>query len=79
MMQVNIHQAKTNLSRLLEQVSKGEVVIISRAGKPIAKLVSLDNHPPKRTPGGMKGRLWISPDFDDPLPDDLLDAFEGNV
>ncbi len=77
-MQVNIHQAKTNLSRLIEQVGKGETVIISRAGKPVAKLIAIDGTPPPRQPGSMQGRIWIAPDFDDPLPESILCDFEGN-
>lgn len=78
MQKVNIHEAKTHLSRLLEQVSHGEEIIISKAGKPIAKLVPFTQ--PKaqlRKLGLLKGKIWISDDFDAPLPDDILDAFEG--
>lgn len=64
-MQVNIHQTKTHLSRLIEQVSKGETVIISRAGKPVAKLVGLGADLPERQPGSMKGRIWIAPEYGD--------------
>jgi prevent-host-death family protein len=73
---VNIHQAKTQFSRLVERVSAGEEIIIARAGKPVARLAPLERRPPRRL-GRMKGRIWIAPDFDAPLPDDLLDLFEG--
>lgn len=76
-MQVNIHHAKTYLSRLIEQVRKGDTVIISKAGKPVAKLTAIDSLPPPRQPGSMRGQIWIAPDFDDPLPESILRAFEG--
>ncbi|HEY9790218.1 MAG TPA: type II toxin-antitoxin system Phd/YefM family antitoxin [Candidatus Obscuribacterales bacterium] len=77
MHQVNIHEAKTHLSKLLEEVARGEEVIISKAGKPIAKLVPLDKKTNKRKPGGMKGKIRIGKDFDAPLPKDILASFEG--
>jgi prevent-host-death family protein len=76
-MEVNIHEAKTHLSRLLQRVAEGEEVIIARAGVPIARLVPVE---PKKTtrPLGMdRGRIWIADDFDAPLPDDLLKEFYG--
>jgi prevent-host-death family protein len=77
MVEVNIHEAKTHLSRLLARVAAGEEIIIARAGKPIARLVPF--HMPKgRRPLGIdKGRYAIPDDFDAPLPDDLLASFEG--
>jgi prevent-host-death family protein len=66
-MQVNIHEAKTHLSRLLEKVQAGEEITISKAGKPVARLVPYQEpEPPKRKPGAWKGKIWISPDFDEP-------------
>jgi prevent-host-death family protein len=63
--QVNSHQAKTHLSKLLEEVAMGEEVIIARAGKPIAKLVPMNTRPQsKRRPGALKGKIWIAEDFD---------------
>ena len=73
---VNIHQAKTQLSRLVERASAGEEIIIARAGKPVARLAPLERRAPRRL-GLLKGRIWISEDFDAPLPGDLLDLFEG--
>lgn len=76
---VNIFEAKTNLSKLIEQVEKGEEVIIARAGKPVARLTKFA---PARKPirfGGMKGKIWVAEDFDAPLPDDLLAEFEGDL
>ena len=72
---VNIHEAKTHLSRLLERVEEGEVVVIARAGKPIAKLTPLTRKP--RRPGGLKGKIRIHPDFDEPLPDTIAAGFRG--
>jgi prevent-host-death family protein len=77
MKQVNIHRAKTHLSRLLEEVSAGEEITIAKAGKPLAKLVPLTPARRARKPGFLKGRIRIAADFDAPLPDGLLDRFEG--
>jgi prevent-host-death family protein len=60
----NIHEAKTHLSRLLERVAEGEEIVIAKAGKPVARLVPYKDPKPKREPGSMKGKIWISPDFD---------------
>ena len=73
---VNIHEAKTNLSKLLARVVNGEEVIITRAGKPVAKLVSIAKKPKKRLPGSAKGKVIIGKNFDALLPDDVLKAFE---
>jgi len=71
---VNVHTAKTNLSRLLDRVRKGEEIVIAKAGKPCAKLVPLDEAQ-DRKPGLLKG--WRLPDsFFDPLPTEELDAWE---
>lgn len=72
---VNIHEAKTHLSRLVQEVAAGEEVVIARAGTPVAKLVPYKASG-KRVPGAWKGKIWIAPDFDE-LPPDLLAAFEG--
>jgi prevent-host-death family protein len=76
---INIHAAKTQLSRLVDQAAAGEEIIIAKAGKPIARLTSLGAKAelPKRRAGLLAGKLVIPDDFDAPLPDDLLDAFEG--
>jgi prevent-host-death family protein len=65
----NIHEAKAQLSRLVEKAMLGEEVIIAKGNKPVAKLVAI--HPPKQTrkPGSAKGEIWIAPDFDEPLED----------
>lgn len=72
---VNIHEAKTHLSKLLTRVSLGEEIIIARNGKPIARLAPIAGKPKNRVPGSAKGQIWIAPDFDAPLPDDILDEF----
>ena len=74
---VNIHQAKTQLSRLIERVCAGEEIIIARGGKPVARLAPLPRSAKPRTPGRLKGKIWVAKDFNAPLPDDLLDLFEG--
>ncbi len=74
---VNIHQAKTHFSKLVDAVMQGEEVIIAKAGKPAAKLVPVSSLKPKRKPGVLKGKISISSDFDAPLPNDILDQFEG--
>lgn len=74
---VNIHQAKTNLSKLLETVLHGEEVIIAKAGKPVAKLIPILETVPERVPGALKGKINISKDFDSPLPQNIIDDFEG--
>ena len=72
---VNVHEAKTHLSRLLERVSEGEEIVIARAGKPVARLVPYKHR--GITFGRLKGKIRIADDFDAPLPDDLLNGFEG--
>ncbi|HVH45059.1 MAG TPA: type II toxin-antitoxin system Phd/YefM family antitoxin [Labilithrix sp.] len=79
MKQVNIHEAKTNLSRLVEEVREGEVIILAKAGRPVAKLVPITEGRRPRKPGYLKGKIKIAADFDAPLADELLDTFEGNA
>jgi prevent-host-death family protein len=74
---VNIHAAKTHLSRLVEDAAGGEEIVIAKAGKPVARLCPLAARPGKRQLGALEGKLRIPDDFDAPLPDWLLDAFEG--
>jgi prevent-host-death family protein len=66
---VNVHEAKTHLSRLLARVEAGERIVIARAGKPIAILAPAADRPPDRVPGMDKGKIVIHPTFDDPLPE----------
>lgn len=74
----NVHEAKTNFSRILARVQAGEEVTIARAGQPIARIVPLRTAR-LRTPDLEKARIWVADDFDAPLPDKLLDAFEGKA
>ena len=74
---VNIHQAKTNFSKLVDTVMNGEEIIIAKAGKPVVILVPIVAAKPKRKPGALKGKIKISNDFDAPLPADILNQFEG--
>jgi prevent-host-death family protein len=75
-MEVNIHEAKTHLSRLLQRVAAGEEVTIARSGVPVARLVAVE--PEKKRPLGFaRGEVWVADDFDAPLPPDLLAAFYG--
>lgn len=73
---VNMHEAKTHLSRLVERASKGEEIVIARAGRPVARLVPCDADDTPRKLGAWKGRVWIADDFDE-LPPELLAAFDG--
>ena len=77
-MQVNVHEAKTNLSRLLERVEHGEEIIVCKAGKPVAKLIPFKKPRLPRTPGGWEGRVWIAEDFDE-LPEEIAAAFRGEA
>ncbi len=74
--EVNIHEAKTHLSRLVARAEQGEEIVISRAGKPAAKLVPIRTVRLPRKPGVWKGKIVIHDDFDE-LPPEILDAFEG--
>lgn len=73
---LNIHAAKTHLSRLLEEVGAGEEIVIAKAGRPVARLVPIEK-PSKRKLGLLAGKLTIPASFDDPLPDDVIASFEG--
>ena len=77
MQTVNLHAAKTHLSRLVDQAAAGEEIVIAKAGKPVAKLVPLDRPRARRVLGSLQGRLRVPDDFDEPLPEDVLRAFEG--
>ena len=73
MRRVNIHQAKTQLSKL---ISAGEEVIIARYGEPVARLVPIRPPAAKRVPGSARGKFKVPPEFFEPLPTELLNAFE---
>lgn len=75
MLQMNIHEAKTHLSSLLEQIEAGEDVVIARHGKPIARLIPYTVKPAQqREPGSLRGQISLDEDFDAPLPDDIATA-----
>ena len=72
---VNIHEAKTTLSKLIEAVQQGQEIIIGKAGKPVAKLVPyVEEKPKKRQLGGWEGKVWMAPDFDE-IDEDIDRAF----
>jgi prevent-host-death family protein len=80
MRQINIHEAKTHLSRLVEEVNLGEEIIIAKAGKPMAKLVPIKQSQAKRKPGLLKGKIWISEDFNTPMSEEELKLwYEGGL
>ena len=74
---VNVHEAKTHLSRLLNRVATGEEITIAKAGRAVARLVPVTDAVEPRTPGMDVGQIWISDDFDAPLPESVLRDFEG--
>lgn len=74
---LNLYEAKTTLSQLVDRAAAGEEIIIAKAGRPLAKLVPLRGNPLPRVPGGWEGKASIAEDFDAPLPEELLDAFAG--
>ena len=76
-MEVNIHEAKTNFSKLLQRVILGDEIIIAKAGVPVAKLVRYTVNQGKRPLGFLKGEIWMAEDFDAPLPPDILAGFLG--
>jgi prevent-host-death family protein len=73
---VNMHEAKTTLSKLVELVESGEEVIIARAGQPVARLIPATS-PQRRTLGAWKGRVWMADDFDAPLPPEQVRGWRG--
>lgn len=74
---VNVHEAKTHLSRLLDRVAAGEEIVIAKSGMPVARLVPEKKRTKPREPGGGIGEITIHDSFYDPLPEDILRAFEG--
>ena len=73
---VNVHEAKTHLSRLLARVARGEEIVIARSGKPIARLVPVGPPAGQRPLGMDRGRAILAEDFGAPLPDEIVNAFE---
>jgi prevent-host-death family protein len=74
---VNLYDAKTNLSTLVERAARGEEIVIAKAGRPLARLVPLARRTTPRPFDLLAGQVIVGPDFDDPLPDDIMAAFEG--
>ena len=79
MAQVNIHQAKTHLSQLLTRAALGEDIVIAKSGKPVVRLVPIEEPPQDPTLGQDEGLYVVPDDFNDPLPEDILLAFEGET
>ena len=71
-MSYTVHQAKTNLSRLIKEAEKGTEVVITRGKKPVVKLVPITSASKKRVPGSMKGQIWSAPEAFDPLTDEEM-------
>lgn len=79
MQMINIHQAKTNLSKLIEKTLNGKDIVIAKAGKPVAKLVAYKEKLKPRKPGLLKGKIWISDDFNDEDPEINKLFYEGDI
>jgi prevent-host-death family protein len=77
--EVNTHEAKTQLSRLLKRVALGDEITIASRGKPVARLVPIPAKAGRRKLGMFRGKFSVPDDFDAPLPDEILDAFEGKT
>lgn len=74
---VNIYEAKTQLSRLVDAAARGEEIVIARNGKPVARLVAVEPIAERKRPLGLaRGQIWIAPDFDE-TPEEIIAAFEG--
>ena len=74
---INLYDAKTNLSALVDRAAAGEEIIIAKSGKPMARLVPVEARVAPRVPGLLKGQITIGPDFDAPLPDEIARSFRG--
>jgi len=74
---INLYEAKTNLSQLVERAARGEEIVIAKAGRPLARLVPLSQRTERRPLGLFRGQATIGDDFDAPLPDDMAAAFRG--
>ena len=75
-MVINVYEAKTNLSKLLDRVADGEELVLGRSGRPIARLVPYAKPQLPRQPGRLSGKVWIAPDFDE-TPEGVIADFEG--
>lgn len=74
---INIHEAKTHLSRIVEDVAAGAEVVIAKAGRPMARLVPLQSHADRKSLGLLRGRLVVPDDFNSPLSPDVTESFEA--
>ena len=77
-MVINVYEAKTHLSKLLDRVAEGEELVLGKAGKPMARLVPYREVRQPRKPGRLAGKIWIASDFDE-TPEDIIAAFEGDL
>ncbi len=75
---VNIEEAKTNFSQLIQRVIAGEEILIAQSGEPVARIVLFSLRPIGRLSGTAQGKLVIGPDFDAPLPNEIIELFEGS-
>lgn len=73
---INIHEAKTHLSRIVEEVAAGKEVVIAKAGRPMARLIPMQQSVTKKHLGLLKGKIKIPPDFNKPLPETVMRLFE---
>ncbi|HWO90140.1 MAG TPA: type II toxin-antitoxin system prevent-host-death family antitoxin [Gemmatimonadales bacterium] len=76
---VNLYEAKTRLSELVERAARGEEIVVAKAGRPRARIVALPGVARVREPGGWEGAVWTAADFDEPLPPEVLGAFTGEL
>jgi len=76
-MLVNMHEAKSQLSKLVERAADGEDIVIARAGRPVARLIAYAERTEARRPGALAGQIWMADDFND-TPEDVIAAFEGS-
>lgn len=74
---IEVSVANVDLTRLVEDVAAGEEIVLTMAGKPVARLVPFEPRREPRKPGLLKGKIWIADDFDDPLPEEIMAAFRG--
>ena len=79
MLTYNIHEAKTHFSKLIEHTQNGEEILIAKAGKPVAILKPISDEKPRYVLGVLKGQIRLGTAFNDPLPEEILDGFEGNL
>ena len=76
--QVNIHDAKTHFSKLVSKATEGHEIVIAKSGKPVAKLVPYTTVKKQRFPGSSKGSVVIRDDFEQPLPEEIMNSFSGH-